>query len=239
MPLFRLSPNDTTFPDPRWSLPNGLLAMGGDLSPERLLEAYRQGIFPWYNPEDPILWWSPDPRMVLFPENLKISRSMRPYFNRKKFTISLDTAFEEVMRNCAASPRRKQEEAGTWISEEMIAAYTRLHELGYAHSVEVWQEGTLAGGLYGVALGRMFFGESMFSFVKNASKFGFIHLVLQLEQKSFRLIDCQQETQHLKSLGAANITRSRFLRLVKEAIELPPLPTPWQVEKVHLPWKTK
>ncbi|HHJ50308.1 MAG TPA: leucyl/phenylalanyl-tRNA--protein transferase [Phaeodactylibacter sp.] len=237
MPLFRLSPNDIAFPNPEWSLPDGLLAVGGDLRPERLLEAYRQGIFPWYNPNDPILWWSPDPRMVLFPERLKISRSMRPYFNQGKFTLSMDTAFEQVMRGCATSPRAKEQGGGTWINEEMIAAYTRLHEMGYAHSVEVWEKGEMVGGLYGIALGRVFFGESMFSLRPNASKFGFIHLVLQLEQQGFRLIDCQQETRHLRSLGAENISRNRFLRLVEDAIKLPPLPAPWSVEKVPLPWK--
>ncbi len=235
MPLFRLSANDITFPNPEWSLPDGLLAMGGDLSPERLLEAYHRGIFPWFNPEDPILWWSPDPRLVLFPEKLKIQRSMRPYFNQGKYTISMDHAFEEVMQNCAKTPRKNQK--GTWISTDMIEAYTRLHRMGYAHSVEVWEGEKLVGGLYGIALGKIFFGESMFSKKSNASKFGFILLTLQLRQQGYRLIDCQQETPYMISLGAESISRKQFLQLLEENVTHPTQRGKWKVENPPLPWK--
>lgn len=188
--------------------------MGGDLSIPRLLKAYRQGIFPWYNAGEPIAWWSPNPRFVLFPDQLKVSKSMRPYFNQKKFTVTLDQHFERVMRACAQRPRRPYE--GTWINEDMVAAYTELHHLGYAHSVEVWQDDELVGGLYGIALGRVFFGESMFARVSNASKFGFITLVRTLQARGFELIDCQQETPHLGSLGAEAIPRKQFVRLLNQ-----------------------
>lgn len=194
--------------------PGGILAFGGDLSPERLLLAYQMGIFPWYNEEDPILWWSPDPRFVLFPNELKVSKSMRPYFNQKKFELTCDQAFEEVIRDCQA-PRDGQH-FGTWITEDMVNAYNRLHELGYAHSVEVWQNGEMVGGLYGIALGKCFFGESMFSKVSNASKFGFIILTQKLEKLGFWLIDCQQQTGHLESLGARAIPRRDFLEILKK-----------------------
>lgn len=194
--------------------PGGILAFGGDLSPERLLLAYQIGIFPWYNEEDPILWWSPDPRFVLFPNELKVSKSMRPYFNQKKFELTCDQAFEEVIRDCQA-PRDGQH-FGTWITEDMVNAYNRLHELGYAHSIEVWQNGEMVGGLYGIALGKCFFGESMFSKVSNASKFGFIILTQKLEKLGFWLIDCQQQTGHLESLGARAIPRRDFLEILKK-----------------------
>lgn len=187
--------------------PNGLLAVGGDLSPQRLLEAYRKGIFPWFNEDDPILWWSPDPRMVLFPHELKISRSLQKTLKKGDYQIRADTHFAQVMHACA-SPRRGQ--AGTWIHPQMIAAYTALHEMGLAHSVETWIDGELAGGLYGVALGRMFFGESMFSRVTDASKIALVHLVQQLRQWEFGMIDCQVQTGHLASLGAREISRSEF-----------------------------
>ncbi len=237
MPLFRLSPNTFLFPDPELSLPDGLLAIGGDLSPLRLLEAYQHGIFPWFNPEDPILWWSPDPRMVLFPERLKIHRSMRPYFNKKKYRLSMDTAFKQVMRSCAETDRKGQR--GTWINEQMIESYTSLHEMGYAHSVEVWQKDKLVGGLYGLALGKVFFGESMFSNMANASKFGFIALTLQLKEQNYRLIDCQQETPHLRSLGAENISRKKFLQILRQNREEPTAKGRWQVENYQLPWKSR
>lgn len=210
MPIYWLSEAHYAFPSTGRAEPDGLLAIGGGLEPERLLEAYRLGIFPWYGPEDPILWWSPDPRAVLFPAELKVSRSMRPYFNQPKFTLSFDCEFESVMRQCAAA--REQ----TWISPEMVQAYCRLHEMGYAHSVEVWQEGILVGGLYGLSIGKIFFGESMFAKAPNASKFGFISLVRQLEARGFRLIDCQQETPHLASMGARPIARKVFLEYLRE-----------------------
>ena len=198
--------------------PNGLLCAGGDLGPERLLAAYSRGIFPWYSEGDPILWWSPDPRMVLFPEELKVSRSLRKAVARGTFEIRVDTSFREVMEMCAG-PRDGQ--AGTWIVEEIVAAYTRLHEMGFAHSVESWREGQLVGGLYGVALGQAFFGESMFARETDASKVALVHLVERLRRADFRVIDCQQNTAHLASLGAREIPRADFARLLQESIQYP------------------
>jgi len=188
--------------------------VGGDLSVDRLLAAYRQGIFPWFNPDDPIIWWSPDPRFVLFPDELKIHKSMRPYFNQKKFTVTFDGHFETVMRACQMQ-RRNNQVGGTWITEDMIEGYCNLHQQGYAHSVEVWKGEELVGGLYGIALGKIFFGESMFAKVSNASKFGFITLVQELKKKGFKLIDCQQKTGHLGSLGARAIPRQEFIELLE------------------------
>ena len=198
--------------------PNGLLCAGGDLGPERLLAAYSRGIFPWYSEGDPILWWSPDPRMVLFPEELKVSRSLRKAVARGTFEIRVDTSFREVMEMCAG-PRDGQ--AGTWIVDEIVAAYTRLHEMGFAHSVESWREGRLVGGLYGVALGQAFFGESMFARETDASKVALVHLVERLRRADFRVIDCQQNTAHLASLGAREIPRADFARLLQESIQYP------------------
>ncbi|WP_244070466.1 leucyl/phenylalanyl-tRNA--protein transferase [Nitrosomonas sp. PY1] len=195
--------------------PNGLLAMGGDLTPQRLLEAYRKGIFPWFNEGEPILWWSPDPRMVLFPDELRISRSLSKELKRGNYQIRTDHCFGEVMQACAA-PRGGQ--AGTWIHPEMIAAYTALHEMKFAHSVETWVDNELVGGLYGIALGQIFFGESMFSRVPNASKIAFVHLVKQLRVWGFGLIDCQVKTNHLASLGAREIPRTVFARYLSELI---------------------
>lgn len=214
MPVFWLSPNDLTFPNPALANEDGILAIGGDLSVERLLVAYNNGLFPWFNPGDPILWWSPDPRFVLFPEDLKIAKSMRSYFNQRKYEVSFDKAFREVITNCKNQPRKGQS-GGTWISQEMIDAYCALHEKGFAHSVEVWEGEALVGGLYGIALGKLFFGESMFSKKSNASKLGFITLVKYLTSKGYELIDCQQETQHLKSLGGKNMERAAFLNLIR------------------------
>ena len=187
--------------------PNGLLAAGGDLSPQRLLDAYSKGIFPWFNEGEPILWWSPDPRMVLFPDELKISRSLRKTLKKDHYQIRTDCSFSQVMHACAL-PRKGQ--AGTWIHPEMIAAYTALHEMGLAHSIETWMDGVLVGGLYGVSLGQVFFGESMFSHVPDASKIAFVHLVKQLQYWEFDLIDCQVKTGHLASLGAREISRAAF-----------------------------
>ncbi|MBP6367694.1 MAG: leucyl/phenylalanyl-tRNA--protein transferase [Nitrosomonas sp.] len=187
--------------------PNGLLAVGGDLSPERLLEAYSKGIFPWFNADEPILWWSPNPRMVLFPEEIKISRSLRKTLKKEHYQIRTDDSFTQVMHACA-SPRKGQ--AGTWIHPKMIAAYTALHEMGLAHCVETWMDGELVGGLYGVALGKVFFGESMFSYVPDASKIALVHLAKQLQRREFGLIDCQVKTDHLTSLGAREISRCEF-----------------------------
>lgn len=220
MPVFWLSEDSISFPHPELANEDGILAVGGDLSPERLLMAYRMGIFPWFNPGDPILWWSPDPRFVLFPSELKVSKSMRPYFNQKKFTVTVDREFEHVMRSCQTQ-RRKGQLGGTWITENMIEAYTLLHQRGYAHSIEVWKEDRLVGGLYGISFGNIFFGESMFTKVSNASKFGFISLVRRLEKLGFDLIDCQQQTRHLESLGGRCISRSDFLDYLRKNVEVP------------------
>lgn len=189
--------------------PSGLLAAGGDLSVPRLLAAYRRGIFPWYAPGDPILWWSPDPRMVLFPSEFRISRSFARTLRNADYEIRLDSAFVEVVAACASMPRHGQH--GTWITPEMQHAYARLHELGYAHSVETWIGGKLAGGLYGIALGRAFFGESMFSRARDASKIAMAHLIAYLQAWEFGIIDCQMETSHLASLGARPIPRRDFI----------------------------
>ncbi len=207
--------------------PNGLLAAGGDLSPQRLLEAYRRGIFPWFNEGDPLLWWSPDPRMVLFPAELKVSRSLRKTLRHRDYEIRTDSAFRDVMRACAA-PRGSQ--GGTWISEAMIAAYASLHQRGHAHSVETWVDGELAGGLYGVAIGRMFYGESMFSRRADASKIAFVHLVKQLQRWGFGMIDCQMKTAHLASLGAREIARADFSRHLAQLTALPEVPSPWSFD---------
>jgi leucyl/phenylalanyl-tRNA--protein transferase len=207
--------------------PNGLLAVDGDLSPERLVQAYSRGIFPWFGEGEPILWWSPDPRMVLFPAELKVSHSLRKTLRRGRYEVRTDTAFREVMEGCA-EPRGGQ--PGTWITPAMVAAYTRLHDMGIAHSVETWMDGELAGGLYGVALGRMFYGESMFSRRTDASKIAFVHLVRQLERWGFGMIDCQMKTPHLASLGAREIPRGEFVRRLTELVGAPALEGPWEFD---------
>lgn len=188
----------------------GLLAMGGDLSPERLTEAYRRGIFPWFNEDELILWWSPDPRMVLFPEKVKISKSMRKVIRSGQFRLTRDQCFTEVIERCSEIPRHGQE--GTWITEKMKKAYIRMHELDKAHSYEVWEGDTLAGGLYGIDLGHVFCGESMFSDVSNASKFALIKLAGMLRDQGYKLIDCQSYTSHLEAMGAELIPRDEFVR---------------------------
>jgi leucyl/phenylalanyl-tRNA--protein transferase len=193
--------------------PNGLLAVGGDLSSDRLLSAYRRGIFPCYSEDQPILWWSPDPRCVLFPKDLKVSRSLRATLRKARFRVSMDRAFRQVMVACAG-PRRGQ--SGTWVMPELIEAYDRLHRQGYAHSVECWRDGRLVGGLYGVTLGRVFFGESMFARETDASKVCLVRLVSHLRDRDFRLIDCQVPTPHLESLGAVTIPRQQFIEMLKE-----------------------
>jgi leucyl/phenylalanyl-tRNA--protein transferase len=223
--------------------PNGLLAAGGDLSTARLLEAYRHGIFPWFNEGEPILWWSPDPRMVLFPQEFKVSQSLRKVLRNGRHEVRCDSApstglrtghfdtlrtgFEQVMRACAA-PREGA--SGTWIHEEMITAYCELHRLGYAHSVETWMDGELVGGLYGMALGRMFYGESMFSLRPNASKIALAHLAAQLKIWNFGMIDCQMNTPHLASLGAREIPRKEFIARLQDLINCSPVPV-WRFEK--------
>ncbi len=220
--MFRLSsdPCDLRFPPVEAASSEGLLAVGGDLSPERLLTAYGHGIFPWYNDDQPILWWSPDPRTVLFPHKLHISRSLARTIRRADFTVTLDTCFRRVMTHCAG-PRPQHPEGGTWITPEMLEAYSTLHEMGYAHSIEIWQEDTLVGGLYGVALGGAFFGESMFSHAPNASKVALALLVRQLHAWGFTLFDCQQSSPHVMRFGAEEIPRHEFLKHLKEALTLP------------------
>ena len=214
MPATWLSPTQIYFPKPEYFDTPDVVAIGGDLSADRLLLAYSMGIFPWYNEDEPILWWSPDPRMVLFPDELKVSKSMRPFFNQNKFKATYNIDFQGVMRHCMLNQRKGQD--GTWINEDMIKSYGELHERGYAHSVEVWEGDELVGGLYGVAVGRVFFGESMFTKVPNASKFGFITFVQKLREMNFLLIDCQQETRHLTSLGGRLISRTEFYEILKK-----------------------
>lgn len=207
--------------------PNGLLAAGGELTTERLLQAYRNGIFPWYSDGEPVLWWSPDPRMVLVPQEIAISRSLRKRLRRKDHEIRTDTSFTDVMIACA-EPR--EGEAGTWITKEMVSAYAALHRAGYAHCVETWMDGRLAGGLYGISIGRMFFGESMFSRESDASKIALAHLARQLGRWHFELIDCQMATPHLASLGAREIDRKVFLPAVSELVNYPTRMGAWRFD---------
>jgi leucyl/phenylalanyl-tRNA---protein transferase len=231
-----LPPDDdsTPFPDVEQALiePNGLLAVGGSLSVTRLLDAYRHGIFPWYSADQPLLWWSPDPRTVLFPTRFKLSRSLRKTLQKCTHEVTLDTAFDAVVAACAA-PRDSA--SGTWITSAMAQAYCTLHAAGYAHSVEVWRDGKLAGGLYGVALGRVFFGESMFSAMRDGSKIALAHLAGQLRAWDFAVIDCQLHTAHLQSLGAEEIPRRHFTALLRESCALPGRPGPWRFESAR-PW---
>jgi leucyl/phenylalanyl-tRNA--protein transferase len=210
--MILLDPNEISFPDPSLYDPeDGLMAAGGDLSPERIWFAYQLGIFPWFNPGEEILWWSPNPRFVLFPEELKISKSMKKILKDEKFRITENVCFDEVMKNCGKISRKDQD--GTWITEEMLKSYTALHHIGKAKSVEVWEGDDLVGGLYGVDLGNVFCGESMFSKVSNASKAGFIWFV-EKYKKQYQLIDCQIYTEHLESLGARNISKKDFLEFL-------------------------
>ena len=207
--------------------PDGLLAAGGCLSTKRLLKAYRSGIFPWYSPGEPILWWSPNPRLILFPEQLKVSRSLRKTLRQNTLTFTIDSAFDQVIAACA-KPRSYSE--GTWISDDMQQAYCRLHQLGYAHSAEAWLNGELVGGLYGIALGKVFFGESMFHTYTDASKVVFVSLIEQLKLWGYQLIDCQVHSQHLESLGAINCERSEFISLLNRYCDEPADISAW-----HLP----
>jgi leucyl/phenylalanyl-tRNA--protein transferase len=213
--------------------PNGLLAAGGTLTPEWLLAAYRHGIFPWFNDGEPILWWSPDPRMVVFPDQVRITRSLRKTLRNAAYEVRLDHDFPAVIRACAA-PRDPR--GGTWITTEIQDAYIRMHELGYAHSVETYIDGELAGGLYGMALGRAFYGESMFSRRTDASKIAFAHLARFLEQREFRVLDCQMTTSHLASLGGREIPRSSFVGLLDEATREGPPPERWPLNGAQAPW---
>lgn len=212
MAVFLLQNQEVIFPHPEMAGEDGLLAVGGDLSQERLLSAYRFGIFPWYSEEDPILWWSPDPRAVVLPGKVIVSKSMRQ--EMKKFRLTIDKAFEEVIIACSTIPRQGQD--GTWITDEMIRAYTQLHHSGFAHSFEVWRDGNLVGGLYGISLGKCFFGESMFSLVSNASKYAFIRLSGVLKERDFRIIDCQVPNEHLTRMGCGIMKRAEFLQILRQ-----------------------
>ncbi len=218
-----------TFPPVEFATAEGLLAVGGDLSSERLLDAYQRGIFPWYSPGQPILWWSPDPRAVLYPEKLKISRSLRKTLKRGQLRVTVDSCFRDVMLACAA-PREQFPGGGTWITDAMIEAYTRLHAMGYAHSIETWHENRLVGGLYGVALGGVFFGESMFARETDASKVALVALVSKLREWGFALIDCQIPSAHLTSLGAVEIPRNAFLTELERALKRSGHPGHWQCD---------
>jgi leucyl/phenylalanyl-tRNA--protein transferase len=227
MPIFRLV-DDLVFPPPDYADPSGLIAVGGDLSSERLLEAYRVGIFPWYSEDQPILWWSPDPRFILEPDEFKVSHSLKKTLQRKCFQVTFDRVFEEVIAACATVPREGQR--GTWITPEMHDAYIKLHGLGYAHSVETWFGGKLVGGLYGVSLGKAFFGESMFHHKADASKVALAMLVEKLKSWSFHFIDSQMTTEHMISLGAKEIPRRIFLKRLQSALRHSTKRGKWHVE---------
>lgn len=225
MPVFLLS-DELIFPPPHLASQEGLLAVGGDLSSRRLVLAYRMGIFPWYSEGEPIMWWSPDPRLVLYPEEIKVSKSLKRVINKGVFQVTMDLAFSQVINECARVRLRNSE--GTWLVDDMIGAYCALHEFGLAHSVESWCDGQLAGGLYGVSLGGCFFGESMFTRVSNASKVAFVTLVDFLQALSFDFIDCQVTTQHLMRFGAREIPRDEFVRQLQESLEKPTRKGRWR-----------
>ncbi len=222
---FEISRRSLEFPDLDEADESGLLAIGGDLSIDRLKLAYSKGIFPWYEKGMPILWWSPDPRMVLFPDKMIISHSLKQSIKKQQFTITIDTAFEEVIKNCAKTPRRG--EKGTWITREMKNAYSDLHKAGFAHSAEAWLDGELVGGLYGVAIGKAYFGESMFHHVTNASKVAFYHLVEKLSTWDFKIIDAQVYTNHLESLGGEMIPRSQYIQILEKALLIEDVSGSW------------
>ena len=224
MPVYLLS-DDLVFPSPKLAPKEGLLAVGGDLRQERLLLAYRMGIFPWYSRYEPILWWSPDPRLVLYPGEIRVSKSLQKTIKKGLFRITMDQAFEAVINACAQS--RTSADEGTWIVEEMIDAYCELHESGFAHSVEAWRDDRLAGGLYGVSLGKCFFGESMFTHISNASKVAFVALVKHLQALNFDLIDCQVTTPHLLTFGAREISRTRYLNELEKSLKPSTLRGQW------------
>lgn len=225
MAIYRLF-DEPIFPDPEHADPDGLLAVGGDLTPERLISAYTTGVFPWYAEHSPILWWSTDPRLVLFPEELHVPRRLARLLRKGIFRITFDTAFDQVISGCCATPRPGQD--GTWLVPEMIEAYTEMHRLGLCHSVEAWMGDELAGGLYGISLGRAFFGESMFFCEPDASKAAFVSLVKTLQTWDFRIVDCQQTTTHLLRFGAREINRRRFLDQLGQALQFPTIRGTWQ-----------
>ena len=224
MPVFLLS-EKLAFPPPHFAAKEGLLAVGGDLSRERLLLAYRSGIFPWYTEGEPLLWWSPDPRLVLYPDEVHVSKTLKKVLSKNTFRITMDREFDQIIKACAES--RLETGEGTWLVDDMIEAYCDLHKSGYAHSVEVWEGKQLAGGLYGVSLGHAFFGESMFTRVSNASNVALVTLAEYLKKLSFNLIDCQVTTAHLKRLGAREIPRATFLRELRRSMEAPTMKGRW------------
>ena len=231
MPVFMLT-DDLVFPDPLFANEDGLLAVGGDLDADRLLLAYESGIFPWFSPPDPILWWSPDPRCVVYIDEIKVSKSMRNVLNQKKFKVTFDQAFVNVMDGCRRVERPGQD--GTWINGDIIEAYLTLHELGVAHSVEVWQDEKLVGGLYGISIGNMFFGESMFAEASNASKVALISLGRALKEEGFEIIDCQIYNDHLGRMGATHIPRQLFLDELNKSLNRPTLKGNWEFLEEHL-----
>lgn len=224
MPIYRL-PEHHSFPNPAEAEDGGLLAVGGDLDPARVLLAYYMGIFPWYSEDQPILWWSPDPRTVLYTDQLKVGRSLRKRVRNNHFRVTLDEAFDEVIRRCRTTQRPGQ--AGTWITEEMEECYSTLHNMGFAHSCETWDGDQLVGGLYGISIGKFFAGESMFFHKPDASKVAFVHLVAQLREWGFPFIDCQMPTEHLQRFGAQNISRSAFLSSLQDVVVQDGPPTKW------------
>jgi len=226
MPVYQL-PKEPLFPHPSEAMEDGLLAIGGDLSPERLVAAYASGIFPWYSFDDPILWWSPDPRLVLYPEKFKVSKSLKQTLNKKPFDIRVDFAFKEVIESCSTAPRKEQN--GTWITNEMKEAYIKMFDLGLAHSIETWEGNKLVGGLYGLSIGSTFFGESMFHKRKDASKIAFYHLAQLSIKMGFAFIDCQVSNPHLLSLGAEEISRDDFLDELSDVIEKPTQQGKWNL----------
>ena len=228
--LYQLNDDDCYFPPADYANKEGLLAFGGDLSPQRLMIAYANGIFPWYNENEPLLWWSLDPRLIIQPGEMRVSKSLRHTLKSGKFEVRIDTNFREVMLRCAETPRKDQD--GTWIQDEMVDAYCELHELGIAHSFESYHDDELVGGLYGISIGKVFFGESMFHTVTDASKVAFYHLHQFLLAHDFKLIDCQQETEHLMSLGAYSIPRKRFLEELKVLTTEPTLIGDWGSDKL-------
>ncbi|HET7826177.1 MAG TPA: leucyl/phenylalanyl-tRNA--protein transferase [Anaeromyxobacter sp.] len=232
MAIYRLG-REIAFPDPSRAEPDGLLAVGGDLGPERLLAAYSEGIFPWYDERSPILWWSPDPRLVLYPDELHVSKRLARTVRQGRFRVSSDAAFEDVIRRCAARARPGQR--GTWITDEMIEAYVSLHRLGFAHSFEAWDGEDLAGGLYGVSLGAAFFGESMFADRTDASKVAFARAVEWLRDRGVRLVDCQVRTEHLVSLGAREVPRDEFLARLAAALDAPTMRGRWEIRAAPKP----
>jgi leucyl/phenylalanyl-tRNA---protein transferase len=232
VPIFRL-PREPIFPDPALAEPDGLLAVGGDLSPRRLLTAYAEGIFPWFDEDSPILWWSPDPRLVLEPSALHVPSSLRRTLRRGRYRVTADAAFEQVIRSCASRERPGQE--GTWITPGMAAAYVALHGLGFAHSFEAWDGEVLAGGLYGVSLGGAFFGESMFADRPDASKVAFVRAIEWLSRADIDLVDCQVRTDHLVRFGAREVPRAEFLGRLAAALERPTRRGPWSLDATVAP----